>query len=190
MTKLVRDTGAGKSIAAWVIMKGKKQVGAIQAHYGNSRVTVNVWDHTTGGALQTGSASGYGYDKLTSALTGLTIGGVKMSNHCGERIKHTKNNSVTADTFGWDINTDHEDRRTVTVFKESFTRKGYQGANWVGNTKKVRNPDYDPDGQVSADNAPYKTLTIENGARGYSDMYRISGLDILREYGMTIIQAI
>lgn len=82
--KQVRETTAARSIRAIVIMRGKRHVATVQAHYGNSRVSVDVW-HTDGTPLQQGSASGYGYDKFTAALSGLTIDGHKMTDHCGAR---------------------------------------------------------------------------------------------------------
>ena len=82
----VRETAAGSSIRAIVIMRGKRHVATVQAHYGNSRVSVDVW-HTDGTPLQQASASGYGYDKFTSALSGLTIDGHTITDHCGARKK-------------------------------------------------------------------------------------------------------
>ena len=190
MSKLVMNTGAGSSISAWIIMRGKKQVGKVQAHFGTSRVTVNVWDYTGDCDVQKSSASGYGYDKLTSALSGLTIAGIKLTDHCEGSIKATKNNSVTGLTFGHDAEDGYIARRTATVFKEGFKRKGYTSANWISNSKRVLNPDYDPDGEMSAENAPYKTITIEDGVSGYTSMHREAGLDILKAHGLTVIQAI
>ena len=190
MTKYVVDTAAGKSLSAWIIMRGKKQVGKVQAHFGNSRVTVNVWDFTKEESFQSSSASGYGYDKLTSALSGLTVGGIRLSDHCGEQLKKTAHNSVTGLTFGHDAENGYKERRETTVFREDFKRKGYTAANWVGNTKRVYNRDFDESKPSSRKNPQYIELKIEGGVRGYNNMHRIAGLDILKEYGLTVIQAI
>lgn len=81
--KQVRETQVGKSIKAYVILNRKGEyVAKVQAHFADSgRVTVDVWDANR--PLQQGSASGYGYDKFSAALSGLTIDGHTMSDHCG-----------------------------------------------------------------------------------------------------------
>ena len=55
---------------------------------GPLRVAVWSWGPDGGAACdgpQVGSASGCGYDKETAALTGLTIGGVELGDHCDHR---------------------------------------------------------------------------------------------------------
>lgn len=77
----VDQTKAGKSIAAWVVLKRGKMVAKVQAHYADSgRLTVNVFDFASD--IQTGYASGWGYDKLPAALSGLVIDGVQLYDHC------------------------------------------------------------------------------------------------------------
>ncbi len=107
--KYVRETAAGKSISAIVILRGARHVATIQAHYANSGgVRVDVWQtdqralercaaaHARAfgpGALaddfmhQQGHASGYGYDKYAAALSGLWIDGIQMADHCGRDRK-------------------------------------------------------------------------------------------------------
>lgn len=113
MTKQVRETAAGQSISASVILNKKgEHVATVQAHYSNAgRVTVDVWstsvglegmckrpdlwaklptdkDYKTGAfdlwSLQQGSAGGYGYDKHAAALAGLIIDGHTIADHCGQ----------------------------------------------------------------------------------------------------------
>lgn len=81
--KMVRDTAAGQSISAYIVLDKKgKHVSTIQAHYSNGGVvTVDVWN--VGEGVQSGSAGGYGYDKFAAALRGLTVAGVMMHDHCG-----------------------------------------------------------------------------------------------------------
>lgn len=111
MSKMVRETAAGKVISAWVILNPKGEtVAKVQAFYGNS-VTVNCFhygdspDHAsyrTDKAMgkraalderqrkeafkkwhfQSGTAGGYGYDKFASSLSGMIIDGHHMTNHC------------------------------------------------------------------------------------------------------------
>ena len=78
--KQVRESKAAGSLSAWVIMKGAKEVATVQAHYGDSRVQVDIYT-PEGGLVYQGSASGYGYDKFTSALDGAKIGGVTLYDH-------------------------------------------------------------------------------------------------------------
>lgn len=78
--KQVRETAAGQAISAWIILKEGKHIGTVHAHYSNGGVcTVNVWDRNT--PPQFGKAGGYGYDKFTAALSGMTIDGVRMYDH-------------------------------------------------------------------------------------------------------------
>ena len=48
-------------------------------------VGVMDYDHPDGIKCYTQSAGGYGYDKLTAALSGTTIGGIELGNHCDSR---------------------------------------------------------------------------------------------------------
>lgn len=54
---------------------------------GASRLWVGVVDygHQDGIKCYTQSAGGYGYDKLTAALAGMTIGGVELGDHCNSQ---------------------------------------------------------------------------------------------------------
>lgn len=45
MAKQVRETAAGKSVSAWVVLNRKGQhVATVNAHYGNNSVSVDVWN--------------------------------------------------------------------------------------------------------------------------------------------------
>lgn len=88
--KYVSDTKAGRAIAAWIVLSpAGNVVGKINAHYGDSgTVTVDVWDwdpNREGSPdhviFQQGRAGGYGYDKLTAALSGLAICGHTFTYH-------------------------------------------------------------------------------------------------------------
>lgn len=75
--KYVRDTAAGKSLSAWVVLRTGRFAGdvaaKISAHYSNSRVLVNV-DDVAGFTSATG-------DDLQNALSFLTVDGVQMYDH-------------------------------------------------------------------------------------------------------------
>jgi hypothetical protein len=51
-----------------------------------TRVLVQDWGPNGDGPVNnyTGSAGGYGYDRMTAALAGATVGGVTLGDHCGE----------------------------------------------------------------------------------------------------------
>ena len=117
--KQVRETAAGQSISAWVILKKGKEVATVQAHYGNSRVLVNVWDKASGYDMQAGSAGGDGYDKFTSALSGLSIGGVVLNDHCG-----------TDKRTGRILKAYHSGTMTLEQAEKRAAKIGGRFANW------------------------------------------------------------
>ncbi len=81
-TKYVTDTKAGKSVSAYVILKKGKHIATVRASFSDGGTClVNVHDDKAG--FQHGTAGGYGYDKFTAALRGLSIDGVEMNDHCG-----------------------------------------------------------------------------------------------------------
>jgi len=148
----VRETAAGKSISAWVILNRKGVfVARVQAHYGQSRVLVNVWTMTGDVPLQEGSASGYGYDKFTAALSGLIIDGHKMTDHCGENRKPPKGHSVWPDG--------------------TKAPKGYRFGNYV-------------------QKGHGDLFGLPEDAEGWTDCWRISGLEYLSALGYQVISAI
>lgn len=110
MSNHVRDTKAGQSISAWVVTdKRGLELATVQAYYAPSGgVQVTVYDRKHGKPQQ-GRATGYGYDKLTAALSHLTINGLELVNHCEVGAKFPKG-------------LDH--------FPRDYKRKGYRTANW------------------------------------------------------------
>lgn len=79
MVKRIYETPAARALSAYVVFKGADLVAKVLAAHGQSRVLVEV---IGGGKVQTGKASGYGYDKFTAALAGLVIDGHVMADHC------------------------------------------------------------------------------------------------------------
>lgn len=181
MSKYVRESAAAKSIKAIVIMKGARHIATLQAHYGSSRCLVNVW-HNDGQPMQSGTASGGGYDKFTAALSGLTIDGHIMTDHCDARKKAPK---------------------LLGYFPADYkTPKGYRLANYGEyDAKGKRWHSYDFNDAARAklgDDAPWeavdalsKQLKAETPlTSGYSDCYRESGLSYLEALGYSVINAI
>lgn len=84
--RYVSDTKAGKSISAYLIFDNKgKLAGKINAHFSDAGVCwVQLWDWTNEHKrtdIQDGKASGYGYDKFTAALSGMTFAGRTIADH-------------------------------------------------------------------------------------------------------------
>jgi len=71
--------------SAYVIMRGWELVGRInvaRSKDGMGTLKVFLWDWTDKGAnrsIQFGRASGCGYDKLASALSGMTFGSITLT---------------------------------------------------------------------------------------------------------------
>lgn len=84
------------------------------------------------GTCTRGQAGGFGYDKLTAALSGLSVDGVKFSDHCGtdETSARLLARMERADT--------DEAREKVC---KAARRQGYSFAN--GNTSCYREPGLD-----------------------------------------------
>jgi hypothetical protein len=172
MVQYVRETAAGRSISAWVILKGSREVATVQSHYSNGgRVLVNVWQESEAAQrsekaairdgvklkpeeyrepmrFQAASAGGYGYDKFTAALSGLYIDGFRMSDH----------------TSGRGAPKPPKGRKTYPV--RYVPPKGYTVANFV-----------------PADRSP-------DGADGYLSCFRMEGLRFLEARGYRVIQAL
>lgn len=115
--KQVRETAAGKSISAWVVLKDGKQVAQVQAHYGNA-VQVDIWAAPEWN-LQQGRATGYGYDKLTAAMSGMIIDGVKIYNH-------SVSDKVLTDILDQYKAGKLDEQR----FRRELSKVGAQCANW------------------------------------------------------------
>ncbi len=168
-TKYVRDTGPGKVISAWIILKGSREVATVQACHGSGgRVLVNIFQRDKAAersaataakavrgkaapepsnfSFQSGSASGYGYDKLTAALSGLIVDGHQLTDHCAGSKRPSNG---------------------AGVFPQGFKPpRGWTMANYM--TPKA------------------------HGVKvaGYANCYRDAGLDFLKAVGYRVIQAI
>ena len=78
------EAGPWKRAAAFIVLRGSEHVATVRVAYpadGAGRLRVFVWsDDAEGKAnrIQAGSATGYGYDKLSAAMHGMTIAGVRL----------------------------------------------------------------------------------------------------------------
>ena len=193
MTKQVRETAAGQSISATVVLNKKgEHVATVQAHYSNAgRVTVDVWSTSVGlegmckrpdlwaklptdkdykaGAfdlwsLQQGSAGGYGYDKHAAALAGLIIDGHTIADHCGQ-VPEAEGARAALLRAYWKAVKAGKANTTETrdEWRKKAERIGCRFANW----------------RQDAD-----------GCEGWSSLHFDQGLTRLESLGYTVIQAI
>jgi hypothetical protein len=186
----VRESSAGKSLSTYVILNPKgEHVATMRAHYANSGgVVVNVLNHGdeacertaramghtigddgrietgayayTVASMQVGRAGGYGYDKTTAALSGLYVDGVKLTNHCEERLAPPRG------------------RLWRDSDRKRLARKGFALAN------------YSPARESGREMNGYGRKGVPDSEAGWTDAYRSSGLDILRDFGYRVIQAL
>ena len=76
------ETGVWSRSRAIVILQGADVKGTIRVAYpadGAGRLTAVLHEH--GFDPQIGTAGGYGYDKLSAALQGLTFNGITLQDH-------------------------------------------------------------------------------------------------------------
>lgn len=196
MTKYVRETAAAKSISAWVILKGSRYVATVQAHFGNSRVLVNIWQH--GEEMQSGTASGYGYDKLTAALAGLKIDGHELTDHCS-RLGAPKPPKGNAGLFPRDYKPRAGFSLSNWTRASRETGKRFHAYDW--NDKARRELGLPDDGRLISD-SQFQTMAdladnlkkaweeSPDYAEGYADCYRESGLKYLEKLGYSVHSAI
>jgi len=212
MAVQVRDTAAGKSISAYIVLNKKGvHVATINVHFGNSRVSVDVWnlgdkaihacrvaaiksgalkpeafvkaveaskvkrdwgngqDHESHATydlfgFQQGSASGYGYDKYTAALSGLWIDGHQLADH-------SRGNAQT-------------ERLLVAYQKATAKCETVEAAN------EVRKAFNDKAAKIGAFLTNYRSCQDDRERGFYGSCYLESGLSRLEKLGYTVIQAI
>lgn len=162
MAKRIRETAAGKSISATVVLRADgTHVATVQFHYANSgNVMCDVWHHgadnPTRKALDDAKdwgptqrrAGGGGYDKATACLSGVEIDGHRLCDHCGERLAKPEG----LDHFP----ADH------------VPPPGYRHANWR---------------RAPGGGGPHPE-------GGWTDCYKDHGLRYLESIGYRVIQAI
>lgn len=183
MVQYVRETAAGRSISAWVILKGSREVATVQSHYSNGgRVLVNVWQESEAAErsakaatrdgvklkpeeyrepmrFQSASAGGGGYDKFTAALSGMYIDGHRMSDHASHR------------------GAPRPPKGRKTFPADYKAPAGYSLANYVDGSKRY------PDGDRVHSGIPEMEA-------GYMSCFRKEGLKFLEARGYRVIQAI
>lgn len=202
MTKYVSDTKAGKAISAYIVLTKKgEHVATVRAHYSDGgNCLVNVHDNKAG--FQSARAGGYGYDKFNAALSGLTIDGHAMSDHCGERIKPPKGapcfpatykarKGYTLANYGtWERNAETGTwERRDSYYWRDMAVEAWRKANGSDATAFPQGEDWE---QVQRDARRLTREAEESGrtASGYADCYREAGLKYITAIGYRVIQAV
>lgn len=202
MIKYVRDTAAGKSISAYVILNKKGEtVATVQAHFSNGgTVTVNVWGK--GSDFQHGKAGGYGYDKFAAALDGMTIDGHAMTDSCSRlgAPKKPKGRKLYPRDFkprkGYTL------ANYSTISKETGNR--IYGDEWIKRAYEALGIADARDNSKNIEEKNNRFSEVEQKARdlqidwektgdcetGYADCYRLEGFKYLEAIGYRVIQAI
>jgi hypothetical protein len=189
MVKLVRESSAGKTISAWIVTNRRGEcLAKVQAHFAQSGgVRVDVFN--SGRDVQHGRAGGYGYDKLTAALSGLVVAGHTLADHCEVSLRPP---------------------RGLPGFPLDYRRKGYRTANymqWVRDNadspwralseterRAVRPRSHDALGDSTDELAARDFMRAAMGRddvfTGFSDCYKVAGLEYLTERGLRVHRAI
>ena len=164
MVTYVRETKAAKRLTAYVIMKGSRYVATVQVYFGDMTCTVNVF--------QTDKAS------YRSAATAR----LPMADDAAKRKAWDKTHfqRSTANGYGYD---------KETAALSSCIIDGHMLTNHCGWNRKL------PKGMKAwprTAKAPrgYQFANYSAELDGYTDCYRRSGLDYLREIGYNVIRAI
>lgn len=191
--KHVRETTAGKSISAYVILNPKgEHVATVQSHYANGgTVTVDVWNIGDKATLKTALAMGYSVDEKGHLIDakGVNMG---LYPYCVAGLQQGRAGGGGYDKFTAALRgavidghkmTDHcgESRKPPkgrkTWPRDAKAPKGFRFANWIDGSRKAH------DGSRMYPHIP-------EGESGYASCYRESGLEYLKAIGYRVIQAI
>ncbi len=203
MTKYVSDTSAAKSLSAYIILNRKgEHVATVKAYFGNGgSCLVNVHDSKAG--FQYARARGYGYDKFTAALSGLTIDGHKLNDHCGESINPPKGKPCFPANYkprkGFQLaNYGQWERADSGQWerRDSYHWRELAVAQWRAETGALNGlhyPSAESEWEEVQRNARKLARDAESAGKlisGYSSCFRESGLKYLEAIGYRVIQAI
>lgn len=213
--KYVRETAAGKVISAYVIMKGARRVAVIQMHHG-ATCLVNVWQesaayvrsakarkeftdetaayHAYG--FQRATASGYGYDKAASALSGLIIDGHEMTDHCS-RFKSPKppaGHKLFPRDFKAPAGYSLANFASISkatggrIYRDEWMKRAAAELGLPADSP-ISNDDFDKVAEKARD-LEIAWQSSDDCESGYADCYRESGLKYLNSIGYMVISAI
>ena len=171
--------------SAWLIFcEDGKLIGKVHALFSTSgTVRVQVWDWGTDKPVQEGKASGYGYDKLTAALSGCTIDGITLTDHCEHDERATKLLEEYTRTIT-NAQKEGKPKEVIDAIEKEYVEKAKKIGAWFANYTE-----FDPQGRTS-----WMNEKMIRGAKGntwrYTDLYFEAGLKKLEMLGYKVYQAI
>ena len=214
MSKYVRETAAGKSISAYVITKGARDVATVQVHFSNGgRCLVNIWQtdeaakrcaryfvpgkyHIQGYSsfsFQYATAGGYGYDKLTSALSTLYVDGHELTDHCSRKRapKPPKGRKLFPRDFkaprGYSLANYTEISKATgkRIYRDEWINRAYEALGIADAEGDVKNARWD---DVAAKMYDLETAwrATDDYESGYADCYRLEGFKYLEAIGYRV----
>lgn len=206
MSNYVTDSAPGKSLSAYVIMKGARNVATVTAAWGRgASCLVNVRQDDKAAArsvaaatkyhggkapdsdlyFQHARASGYGYDKFTSALSCLWIDGYRMGDHCGTQGAPKRPKGLKYYPEGFKVPRGF----TMANYGRYMVATGERVDSYQWRDKAMAELGADAD-MVDIRRRAMELERAADTVGGYSSCYRREGLNFLSEVGYTVIQAI
>lgn len=174
----VRETPAGKSLSAIVIMRGARRVATVLAHYGSGgAVKVNVWQDSDA-AERSLAAFTRDHAKLSAAQLKRELASLAAD----DGIRPFSYQAAQAGGGGYD--------KFTAALAGMYIDGAAMGNHCSrrGAPRKPKGSSVYPDGFKPP--AGYRLANYSSAAGGWSDCYRDSGLDYLEARGYVIIRAI
>lgn len=190
MTAQVRETAAGKSISAFVILNPKgRHVATVQAHYSNGgTVTVDAWNIGDDAARRSAIAMGNALDDAGRIASGKHAGEYpsKVAGLQQGRAGGGGYDKFTAALSGMVI-----DGHALSNYC-GVSRKPPKGRKtWPRDAKAPRGFGFSNYQTFTYGPAPdYARIPLPEAEQGYSSCYRKEGFKYLEAFGYTVIQAI
>lgn len=198
MKKQVRDTAAGKSLSAYVVLNKRRQhVATVNAHFSNANVcTVDVWNHgddtaarCLGTALQTGAVTQRALQDAILSAPDYCLDHARRENWAachffslqqsrgGDLYDALAGLIVDGHTLNYHRQTPPELRKKTTALLEAYKRAHRKGAPTRATFEEKAE-------RMGAHFANWIT------GNGYTDIYHHAGFERLRGLGYDVIQAL
>ena len=190
MSNQVRETAAGKSLSAYVVLNRKgRHVATVHAHYSNGGTcTVDVWNHGDDATERTAKAMGYKLDNVGTIIEGKSTGqhAYKVAGLQQGRAGGGGYDKFAAALSGMLIDghklNDHcgvrlappKGRLWQDSDRPKLAKKGFGLSNWSS---------------ANSTNG-YGRQGVPADAAGWTDAYRAEGLKYLEAIGYRVINAI
>lgn len=146
------------NVSAYVVLKKGKLIATVNFLFTPSAVRCDVYQGHE--LTHQSKAGGYGYDKLTAAIAGAVIDGIKIANHCGHSdAASEKKRASLLKAYRKRI---ENGTPTTTEERDSFTAK----ASKIG--------------------CRFSNYNTRDGVEGYTSLYFVPGLERLEYLGYTV----